>query len=56
MQTIVMTRVYKTYFEFDVETEAEAFKLFNAMNDEDIYGEEAEQMNVDEETIEIDKP
>ena len=49
MRKIIMTRTYETEYIFFVDTDEEAIALFMAMDDEEKYGEEAEQMCVTEE-------
>lgn len=48
MKKIVMIRTYRTEFEFDVNTNEEAFQLFEEMDDDYKYNQEMEQMDVEE--------
>jgi hypothetical protein len=49
-----LLRTYSTTFEIEAETQEEAIKLFNELEDE-IYEEEMEQCNVIEEVVKGDK-
>lgn len=49
MRKIVMIRTYRTEFEFDVNTNEEALRLFEEMDNDYKYNEEMEQMDVEEE-------
>jgi hypothetical protein len=49
-----LLRTYSTTFEIEAETQEEAIKLFNDLEDE-IYEEEMEQCNVIEEVVKGDK-
>jgi tellurite resistance protein len=49
MRKIVMIRTYRTEFEFDVNNDDDALRLFEEMDDEYKYNEEMEQMDVEEE-------